>query len=199
MLRLAWETGKALWPELKLLPLRAAVALGSAGLGEPPKPDRLWKAMLLVSPIALVTYWAIPQLTWVMSPSIEAWAVRPAPGPIGKGDFVMFMLSHPLAGSKPVKVTKQALCLPGEILSQTEKPSSRAPGQSDGYYYCGRTLIGISKPFGRNGRKLDHLAWGRKPIPAGFVYVGSSHPSGFDSRYYGTVAIERLTRMERVL
>jgi type IV secretory pathway protease TraF len=29
--------------------------------------------------------------------------------------------------------------------------------------------------------------------------VGSDHPEGFDSRYFGPVRIERLTRMERVL
>jgi type IV secretory pathway protease TraF len=198
MLRLAWGLGKRLWREARLLPLRAAVALGSAGLGEAPKPDRLWKAIALVSPIALVTWWAIPQLTWVISPSIDAWAVRSVPGPIAKGDYVMFLLSHPLAGPKAVNVTKQALCLPGEVLTEIEKPSPGAGGRRDGYYYCGGTLLGVSKPFGRNGQALNHLAWGSKPIPAGFVYVGSAHPSGFDSRYYGPVAIGRLRRMERV-
>lgn len=198
MLRLAWAAASRLWPEVRLLPLRAAVALGSAGLGEAPKPDRLWKAMALVMPVALVTWWAIPQLTWVISPSIDAWAVRAAPGPIAKGDYVMFQLSHPLAGPKPVNVTKRALCLPGEMLTEIEKPSRMIPGRRDGYYYCGDTLLGVSKPVGKNGQALDHVAWARKPIPVGFLYVGSSHPSGFDSRYYGPVAIARLTRMEKI-
>lgn len=198
MLRLAWAAARRLWPEAKLLPLRAAVALGSAGLGEPPQPDRLWKAMALVMPVALLTWWVIPQVTWVISPSIDAWAVRAAPGHIAKGDYVMFLLSHPLAGPKPVNVTKRALCMPGEVLTEIEKPSRAIGGGRDAYYYCGVTLLGISKPFGRNGQALDHLAWGSKPIPAGFIYVGSSHPSGFDSRYYGPVAIARLTRMEKI-
>lgn len=199
MLRLASHLARAIWPEIRLLPLRAAVALGSAGLSEPPRPARLWQSFAIILPIALATWWAMPQVTWVVSPSIHAWAVRPAPVPIAKGDFVMFLLSHPLAGPRPVSVTKQALCLPGEILTEVEKPSSRAVGRFDGYYYCDAVLLGTSKPFGRDGKRLDHLHWGSRPIPPGFAYVGSHHPDGFDSRYYGPVAIGRLTRMERVL
>lgn len=199
MLRLAWSVSKRLWPELKLLPLRAAVALGSAGLGSPPRPEQLWKAYGIVLPLGLLTWWAIPQITWVVSPSIDAWAVREAAGPIRKGDLVSFMLSHPFAGPRPVPVTKYALCMPGEILTEIEKPSYEGTNQPDGYYYCGDRLLGISKPYGRGGQKLEHLAWGRKPIPEGYVYVGSSHTSGFDSRYYGPVAITRLTRMEKIL
>src|SRR3546814_11733243 len=70
-----------------------------------------------------------------MSPSIDAWAGRAAPGPIAKGDLVLFMLSHPLAGSEPVKVTKRALCMPGERLSLIEKPSSMEHDAMDGWYY----------------------------------------------------------------
>ena len=111
MLSLAWNAGKALWNEAMLLPLKAAVALGSSGLGQPPRPEQLWKANGIVLPIGLLTMWAIPQFTLVMSPSIDAWIVREAPGPIRRGDFVSFTLSHPLAGPKPVMVTKEALCL----------------------------------------------------------------------------------------
>jgi hypothetical protein len=35
MFRLAWHAGKALWPEIKVLPLKASVALGASGLGAP--------------------------------------------------------------------------------------------------------------------------------------------------------------------
>lgn len=199
MLRLALATAKAIWPGIRQLPLCAAVALGSAGIGEPRRPARLWQHLVVILPIALATWWEIPRVTWVMSSSIDAWAVRPAPGPIAKGDLVMFLLSHPLAGPRPVSVTKQALCLPGEMLTEIEKPSVSALGRLDGYYYCDAVLLGISKPVGHDGTRLAHLRWGSKPIPPGFVYVGSHHPDGFDSRYYGPVAIERLTRMERVL
>ena len=206
MLSLAWKAARAAWPEIKLLPLRAAVALGSSGLGQPPRPDQLWKAYCIVLPVGFLTWWAIPQVTLVMSPSIPAWAVRAAPGVIHKGDLVSFLLSHPLAGPKPVAVTKYALCLPGDRLDMIEKPSmspgvpsGEGDGQKDGYYYCNGHLLGVSKPIGHNGQKLTHFRPQGATIPAGFIYVGSDHPSGFDSRYYGPVAITRLTRMEQVL
>lgn len=199
MLKLGWALASSAWHEVRLVPLRAAVALGASGLGEPPRPDQLWKAYGIVLPIGLLTALAIPHFTLVMSPSIDAWIVRAAPGPIHRNDLVSFRLIDPIAGPKPVNVTKYALCLPGQLLSETERPSGRAPGKRDGWYYCDDRLVGVSKPFGRKGQALVHLAWGRQPIPAGFAYVGSSHPDGYDSRYYGPVAIDRLTRMEKVL
>lgn len=198
MLKLAWKTGKALWPEIKLLPLRAAVALGSAGLGQPPRPEQLWKAYGIVLPIGILTWWAIPQVTWVMSPSIDAWAVRAAPGVIHRGDLVSFELSDPIAGPKPVPVTKYALCLPGDRIDMIEKPSM-TPTAWDGWYYCNGHLLGVSKAIAHNGQKLNHWHPAVARIPQGAMYVGSSHPSGYDSRYYGPVAIGRLHRMERIL
>ena len=135
---------------------------------------------------------------WVMNPSINAIAVRASPAPIQKGDFVMFMLSHPLAGPKPVNVTKQALCMPGERIAMIEKPSKTSHAW-DGWYYCNEHLLNVSKPIGRNGMKLDHWQPREGTIPAGLIFVGSNHPDGFDSRYYGPVAIDRLKRMEKVL
>ena len=199
MLSLAWKAGKHLAIGLKELPRRASVALGSPGLGEPARPDRLWKATAIVVPLALLPWWAIPQATLVMSPSIDAWAVHEAPGPIAKGDLIMFMLSHPFAGPEPVKVTKRALCMPGERISLIEKPSTMEPHAMDGWYYCDGVLLGVTKPYGRNGQRLDYWRPDHGLIPPGLIYVGSLHPSGFDSRYYGPVPIARLTRMEKLL
>lgn len=198
MLRLALAAARTGWQEVMALPLKAAVALGSAGLGQPPRPEQLWKAYGIVLPVGLVTMLAIPQFTLVMSPSIDAWIVRDAPGPIRRGDFVSFILSHPLAGPEPVKVTKEALCLPGDRIDWIEKPSMTL-GEWDGWYFCNGRLLGISKPYGRNGRKLGHWRPFYATIPAGMIYVGSPHASGFDSRYYGPIAIERLKRMEKLL
>ena len=198
MLRLAWIAGKTLTRRVWRLPREAAVALGAPLGGQKARPERLWQACAIVLPVAMLTALAMPRIVWVMSPSIEAWGLRPAPGPIAKGDFVMFTLSHPLAGPEPVNVTKYALCMPGESLTMIEKPSPHAPAARDGYYYCDGVLLGVSKPFGRNGQRLEHLRWQGR-LPVGQVYVGSHHPSGFDSRYFGPVPLERLTRMERVL
>lgn len=198
MLRLAFRVVRSGWIELKALPLKAAVALGASGLGQPPRPKQLWKAFGIVLPIGLLTWWAIPQATIVMSPSIDAWLVREAPGPIVRNDLVSFTLSHPLAGPKPVAVTKYALCLPGDHISIIEKPSM-SYGEWDGWYYCNGRLLGVSKPFGHNGQRLEHWQPDNGLILPGTMYVGSTHASGFDSRYYGPVAIERLRRMEKLL
>ncbi|PTR12612.1 MULTISPECIES: S26 family signal peptidase [unclassified Novosphingobium] len=199
MFRLAWNAARTVWPEVKLLPLRAAVALGSSGLGQPPRPEQLWKAFGIVLPVGLLTWWAIPQVTLVASPSIDAWVVRAAPGAIARGDLVSFKLSHPLAGPKPVDVTKYALCMPGDRIDMIEKPSPMQPGSWDGWYYCNDKLLGVSKPVGRGRHPLDHWHPASRIIPAGYAYVGSAHRDSFDSRYYGPVLLYRLHRMEKVL
>lgn len=201
MLRLFWALVSALlglWPRLRRLPGKAAIALGAPGVGEPARPTRLWRALAFVLPVALLAAIALPKVSLVMSPSIEAFAVRKAPGTIAKGDYVMFTLRHPIAGPKPVNVTKYALCMPGERLTMIETPSISAPKAWDGHYFCNGKLLGVSLPYGIHGVKLEHMQWSGV-IPPGMIYVGSRHPRGFDSRYFGLVPAATLTRMERLL
>lgn len=198
------RAARRLAPALRRLPREAAAALGGPSTREDgtdgaARPGRLWLAMALVLPIAGGAAILIPRLTLVMSPSIEAALLRESPGEIRRGDLVTFMLSHPLAGPEPVRVTKYALCLPGERIDWLEKPSPGRPGAWDGWYYCQDRLLGISRPLGHDGRRLSHWRPLYRIIPEGFVYVGSSHPSGFDSRYYGPVPVSSLKRMEKIL
>src|SRR3546814_1528943 len=89
--------------------------------------------------------------------------------------------------------------MPGERISLIEKPSSMEPDAMDGWYYCDGVLLGVTKPYGRGGQRLDYWRPDHGLIPPGLIYVGSLHPSGFDSRYYGPVPIARLTRLETLL
>ncbi|WBQ17653.1 S26 family signal peptidase [Sphingobium sp. CCH11-B1] len=201
MLRLFWLVARwigGLWPRLRRLPRKAAEALGAPSAAQPARPDRLWCAMLIVSPLALFAALVMPQVTLVMSPSIEAFAVRKSPGPIARGDYVMFTLRHPIAGPKPVSVTKHALCLPGDRLTMFETPSPLRANSWDGHYYCNGRLLGVSLPQAHNGLKLTHMKWSGV-IPAGMAYVGSPSPRGFDSRYFGLLPLSDLIRMERIL
>lgn len=198
MLRLAWHVGSRVYQSAGDLTLRAAVALGASGLGQPARPMQLFKAYCIVLPIGLFAWWAVPQVHLVMTPSIDAWAVRQAPGPIHRGDLVSFTLINPLAGSKPLSVTKYALCLPGDRIDMIEKPSA-AKGAFDGYYFCNGKLLGVSKPRSRSGVKLYHWRPDGVVMPSGAIFVGSGYKDGFDSRYYGPVEIDRLTRMEKLL
>ena len=201
MLRLFWALAKwiaSLWPRLRRLPRKAAIALGAPDADQTARPERLGRAMLVVLPLALFAAILMPQVTLVMTPSIEAYAVRKSPGPIGRGDYVMFTLSHPIAGPKPVSVTKHALCLPGDRLTMFETPSPLTSNSWDGHYYCNGQFLGVSLTQAHNGLKLTHLKW-NGIIPAGMAYVGSTHARGFDSRYFGLLPITKLTRMERIL
>ena len=201
MLRLLLALVRAIagiWPRLRRLPREAAMALGSPGPDVSARPERLWRAMLVVLPLALFAAFLMPQVTLVMTPSIEAFAVRKSPGPIARGDYVMFTLRHPIAGPRPVSVTKHALCMPGDRLDLIETPSRFARRSWDGHYYCNGELLGVSLPQAHNGMKLDHMKWSGI-VPAGMIYVGSHHERGFDSRYIGLLPISSLTRMERIL
>ena len=201
MLRLCWalaRLARALLIWLAGLPARAAAELGAPVADQPARPKRLWTALLVAVPAALLAAWAVPQVNLVMSPSIDAWAVRAAPGPIRKGDLVQFMLSHPIAGPKPVNVTKYALCMPGERLTRIETPSVASSTSFDGHYFCNGELLGVSLPFGPKGERLEHMRWSGI-IPPGMAYVGSHHPRGFDSRYIGLVPLHGLRRMQRLL
>jgi conjugal transfer pilin signal peptidase TrbI len=199
MLRLAWNAGRFLWPKVRDLPREAAGALQSPDRAQPFLQSPLAKTLIIVSAIALFVWWALPQLLWVRSPSIDAWAVRKVGGPIKRHDLVMFELKHPLAGTAPVNVTKYALCLPGDYLASYTMHSERYPKRLDAAYFCNGSLIGVSKPYGRSGQRLDYFRWKSGPVPAGQAYIGSSYKDGFDSRYFGLVPISALTRMERVL
>ncbi|WBO21757.1 S26 family signal peptidase [Sphingomonas abietis] len=201
MLRLFWllvSALRALWWALRRLPAELAVALGAGSVDSPPRPHRVWIAIGVSLPTALLAAWFVPQVTLVMSPSIEAWAVRKDPGPIARGDYVMYTLFHPIAGPKPVNVTKHALCMPGDRLTWREMPSLSGPKVRDTQFFCNGTLLGTALPFTRDGRHLTHEMW-TGVIPAGQMYIGSHHPQGFDSRYFGLVRLDRLTRMERIL
>ncbi|WP_232494512.1 S26 family signal peptidase [Novosphingobium kaempferiae] len=188
----------AAWIALGQLPRQAASALGAADGDQPARPARFTLVLLVVLPSALFAALVMPRIHLVMTPSIDAYAVRVSPGPIRRGDYVMFTLRHPVAGPNAVQVTKHALCLPGDRLTLSERPSAHAPSATGVHYYCNGRLLGVSLPEARGGLKLEHMNWSGV-IPPGLAYVGSPHPRGFDSRYLGLLPIARLTRMERIL
>ena len=97
-----------------------------------------------------------------------------------------------------MNVTKYALCLPGDKIFMVEKPATLGGGWT-GSYYCNGRLMGASKRLARSGKRLDHWRPQSPHIPDGMIFVGSRHPDGYDSRYYGPVSIARLTRMEKLL
>src|SRR3546814_15441416 len=82
--------------------------------------------------------------------------------------------------------------MPGERISLIEKPSSMEPDAMDGWYYCDGVLLGVTKPYGRGGQRLDYWRLAPGLIPPGLTYVGSLPPSGCARRNYGSVSTERI-------
>jgi type IV secretory pathway protease TraF len=201
MLRLFWLLARALRAAsiaLSRLPGELATALGAPGLDPPARPHRLWIATGIAIPASALAAVVMPRITLVMTPSIDAWVVCKDPGPIARGDYVMFELNYPVAGPRAVSITKHALCMPGDRLSWRESPSGAAAAAHLTRFFCNGALLATALPFARDGRPLSHARW-RGIIPSGFAYIGSHHPYGFDSRYFGPVPINRLMRMKRIL
>lgn len=189
---------RPMWVALRQTPRLAATEMGAPGKNQPARPARFLLVMMVALPSALFAALLVPQVCLVMTPSIDAWAVRKSPGTIKRGDYVMFTLRHPIAGPRAVNVTKHALCMPGDRLTMREVPALQAGAAKNAHYLCNGALLGISLPTAHNGVKLEHMMWSGV-IPAGWAYVGSPHPRGFDSRYFGLLPISSLTRMERIL
>lgn len=212
MLRLFWALASAIaafWRVLRALPREAASAVNTLPPDGGAGRSRLLFAMLVILPLAFAAAWLMPQITLVTSPSIDAWALRKAPGQILRGDYVMFEITHPMIGPEPVSITKHASCMPGDTLTMIEVPSLDAPGArtagprtaggtTDAGYFCNGRFLGKSLRLSASGKPLDHWRWSGV-IPEGMVYVGSPHARGFDSRYFGLLPLDRLTRMSRIL
>lgn len=201
MFRLCWAALSAVRALLRILaqlPRQAAVALGAPVLDQPARPRRLLIAIAASAPVSFAAAIALPDIHLVMTPSIDAWLVRPSPGVIRKGDLVQFELSHAALGPKSVSATKYVLCLPGERLLVTDRSVGSSIEGRAGHFYCNGALIGVSAPFGPGGKRLKYARW-QGVIPPGFAYVGSLHPRGFDSRYIGLVPLSNLRRMQRLV
>lgn len=108
------------------------------------------------------------------------WA---SPGPIKKGDYVSFMLDHPLL-KHPYKVVKQVRCVPGDHLYVDDKAA-----------YCNGKFLGLKKKKTLKGEDMPKYRYDGV-IPPGKYFVMNEHKDSFDSRYYGLVDEKKLLRMK---
>lgn len=121
--------------------------------------------------------------------SVKAHVLWKTPGtPIARGDYVLAPASHPLIPESYSHLTKYALCVEGDILTER-----------DGAFFCNGELIHRTKKKTRAGTPLEPFKWSGGPVPEGKIFIGSRHPDGFDSRYLGLFAVEDLIRLEKVL
>lgn len=123
------------------------------------------------------------------TPSVEASVLWKTHGrTIAKGDYVMAPVRHDLLPPQYSHLTKRALCAPGDWLSFDGRT-----------FRCNGAALNTVKPETRAGLPLEPFTWTDGAVPAGKMFVGSSHPDGFDSRYLGLFSVEDLTRLEPLI
>lgn len=122
----------------------------------------------------------------VFTKSVDARILWKTPAQtIERRDYILVSVSHSYIPERIPRVTKHALCLPGQTLS------------FDGLNFsCDGEWLHRVKPETASGYTLTPFAWTEGVVPEGMVYFGSSHPDGFDSRYLGFAALSSVTRLE---
>ena len=121
---------------------------------------------------------SVPATVLLKTPNVE----------VGKRDYLLVDVNHSYMPQEIPRVTKTALCLPGDKLS------------FDGLnFYCEGVWLHRVKPETKLGFPLDAFAWEGGTVPEGFVYFGSDHPDGFDSRYLGFAPLADVTRLKVLL
>lgn len=103
-----------------------------------------------------------------------------------RGDYASFMLSHPLAGTQPVLLSKQMRCWSGDILTQEDRR-----------FFCNGEFLGEAKMESLAGKPLPLFEFSG-PIPDGKAFAFGAHKNSFDSRYWGFVEIAATRRLEAI-
>ena len=155
-------------------------------------PDVIRRRLLLVALVLCGTlaagFYAFSHVVVNGTPSIDARILLKTSERPRKGDYVLAPAAHPYMPPGYKHLAKKALCVAGEELSF-----------SHGAFTCAGVVIATVKAETRTGAPLAAFEWTTGPIPDGYVFVGSAHPDGFDSRYLGLFAADELVRLERLL
>ena len=108
--------------------------------------------------------------------------------PAQKGDYALAPAAHLYIPENMTFLTKRVLCVAGDEL--------RFDGRN---WYCNGVLLNSVKPATKTGLPLEPFQWSGGVIPEGSVFLGSSHPDGFDSRYLGLFKTNEVVRLREVL
>lgn len=162
-------------------------------MGTEPKEEvsrQQWAARLaILAALVLVTNWTMDHLMVIRGKSIPYRLAWVAGGEVHKGDYVKLLMSHPIiaANGKPELLTKRVACVAGEVL--------RFDGAE---FWCGAEDLGGVLRKTWDGKALTPFQFDG-PIPQGMAFVIGEHPRSFDSRYFGLVEVQRLTRVWGIL
>ena len=132
--------------------------------------------------IALATSLAFRSSVIVLTPSIDKTLLIKTGGDhFSTGDYVMTSINDEIVGNQ--KITKQVGCVPGQILSRKDRE-----------LFCDGVSLGTAKTHSKTGVPLtatNNLG----VIIDGYVYLQGTHIDSYDSRYFGLVKTEKLTKL----
>lgn len=137
------------------------------------KPARLLLNIVLGVAVGALIVWGLQGRlyanTGISTDKLLFWA---SPGPLQTGDWVTFILAHPMLPHS-ARVVKEVRCGPGQYLKVTDQAA-----------YCDGELLGPKKKRALDGRPMPKWTYDGV-IPPGKYFVMNRHRDSFDSRYYG--------------
>lgn len=172
-------------------PFRRVYGWGKATLKnqERYKGYRFGREILIISIMVFGGNLAASRLSISLTDSVDAKLLVRNEAPLMRDDFVSFILFDERAPGGEARVMKRMICLEGDELRYDA---------AERYFYCNDVVVGYVKPRALDGSVLEPFAWTGTHIPAGYAYVGGGHKDSYDSRYFGLVSLDRLTRYEKL-
>lgn len=153
------------------------------------KGYRFGREMVVIGLLVFGGNLAAQRLSFSLTDSVDAKLLVRNEAPLVRDDFVSFFLFDGRAPNGQARVMKRMIGLPGDELRY--EPQERM-------FYVNDVAVGYVKPKGLDGSSLAAFPWDGTHIPNGFAYVGGGHKDSYDSRYFGLVSLDRLTRYDKL-
>lgn len=146
--------------------------------------ERPWLRIFAAVGIAVMVWEVEQHISVAITPSIDHRVFWRAEGAPEKGDYINFVLKHPLIHhGVPQRVTKKIMCVAGDRLVSDGKE-----------IYCNGKLIAITKTTFTPSSRVKTFLW-RGQIPFDRAFVLGNHRDSFDSRYWGFVDLTKTERL----
>jgi conjugal transfer pilin signal peptidase TrbI len=141
---------------------------------------RFGSVIAVVALIAFVHFGVVIPTT----PSIKYHMLVESSGKPAKGDYVDVEVFHAkIDADRAVTLTKRVACVAGEVLKF-----------ENGRHYCDGQYLGSVLKRTSTGLPLNAFDY-NGPVPDGKAFLVGDHERSFDSRYFGFVNVDAMTRL----